>query len=177
MELYKLGIKFFGTAGGCIDLSEFIPIFHEWIQKQIMAGHLLIDVHNYSHMHEGPGILLVAHQGNFSIDMADGRMGLLYYRKQPVEALADIVKPAVEACRLLEEDPRMRRRLRFSMNEMLIVANDRLLAPNNDETFSQLHPHLSATLEQILGKPFKLLRISNDLKERLTIRAFLAGSA
>jgi hypothetical protein len=171
MELYRLGIKFFAATGAPIQLTEFIPLFHEWIQKQVINNHLLIDTHNYSHIHEGPGILLVAHQGNFSVDMADDRMGLLYYRKQPVETFAEVVDPAVQACRLLEDDPRMRNRLRFRTNEMLIVANDRLLAPNNNETFSGLQPRLSAGLTQVLGQPFKLSRVSDDPKERLTIRA------
>jgi len=114
---------------------------------------------------------LVAHQGNFSIDTADDRMGLLYYRKQPVDTLADIVKPAVQGCRLLQDDPRMRSRLDFRTDEALFIVNDRLLAPNNDETFSQLEPQLYAALRQVLGKPFKLSRISDDPKERLAISA------
>jgi len=170
MELYRLGIKFFAD-GETIELTEFIPIFHEWIQKQIIDGHLLIDVHDYSHMPDGPGILLVAHQGNFTIDSSNNGMGLLYYRKQPAESLADIVKPAVQGCRVLEDDPRLRGRIRFDMHEAIIVANDRLLAPNTNESFSQLQPELSATLQQTIGKPFKLDRISNDPKERLAIRA------
>src|SRR5690242_9151819 len=139
MELYKLGIKFF-ASNGRIDLTEFIPVFHEWIQKQIMEGHLLIDVHNYSHIHEGPGILLVAHEGNFSIDFTEGRMGFVYYRKQPFKTVADVVRPAAKGCRLLEEDPRMRGRLKFSTDEVVIFANDRLTAPNSGEIFSQLQP-------------------------------------
>jgi len=171
MDLYRLGIKFFAAGGERIHPAEFIPIFHEWIQKQVFENHLLIDVHNYSHIHEGPGILLVAHQSNFSIDMTDDRMGLLYYRKQPVETLTEIIKPAVEGCRLLENDPRLRDRLRFHIDEVLVVTNDRLLAPNNDETFSTFEPQLSSALNQVLGKTFKLSRISDDPKERLTIRA------
>jgi hypothetical protein len=172
MELYRLGIKFFAD-GGRIELTEFIPIFHEWIQKQLIDGHLLIDVHDYSHMKEGPGILLVAHQGNFSVDSNNDGIGLLYYRKQPAKSLADIVKPAVQGCHLLEDDPRLRGRVRFALEEAIIVANDRLLAPNTDESFSQLQPPLSATLQEILGKPFKLARISEDPKERLAIRAVM----
>src|SRR5438105_11817690 len=169
MELHKLGIKFFASSGR-IELTEFIPVFHEWIQKQIIEGHLLIDVHNYSHIHEGPGILLVAHEGNFSIDFADGRMGFVYYRKQPFNTLADIVKPAVKGCRLLEEDPRMRGRLKFSTNEFIIFANDRLAAPNTDEAFFQLQLQLSVVLKETLGKTFTFSRLSEDPKERLTIR-------
>ncbi|HSU89015.1 MAG TPA: hypothetical protein VLL56_09280 [Terriglobia bacterium] len=172
MELYRLGIKFFAD-GETIELTEFIPVFHEWIQKQVIDGHLLIDVHDYSHMQDGPGILLVAHQGNFTIDSNSNGMGLLYYRKQPAESLADIVKPAVQGCRLLEDDPRVRGRVRFALDEAIIVANDRLLAPNTDESFSQLQPPLSATLRQVLGKTFKLARISEDPKERLAIRAMM----
>src|SRR5436309_841470 len=136
-----------------------------------VASAFLIDVHNYSHIDEGPGILLVAHQSNFSIDMTDDRMGLRYYRKQPVETLTEIIKPAVEGCRLLENDPRLRDRLRFHIDEVLVVTNDRLLAPNNDETFSTFEAQLSSALNQVLGKTFKLSRISDDPKERLTIRA------
>jgi hypothetical protein len=171
MELYRLGIKFFASSGEHIALTEFIPVFHEWIQKQIIKEHLLIDVHNYSHMHEGPGILLVAHEGNFSVDFADGRMGFLYYRKQPFHTLADILKPAVEGCRILADDPRMRGRIHFSTDDVLIFANDRLLAPNSEETFSQIQPQLSTALKEVLGKSFELSRIGDEPKERLTIRA------
>jgi hypothetical protein len=171
MELYKLGIKFFASPGQRVDLKEFIPIFHEWIQKQIINDHLLIDVHNYSHIHEGPGILLVGHQGNFSVDFVEGRTGLVYYRKQPVPNLADVLKPAVQGCRLLTEDPRMRGRLNFSTDEALIFANDRLIAPNIEKTFSELNQQLAATLHGLFGKPFKLSRISDDPKDRLTIHA------
>lgn len=173
MELYKLGIKFFAPRGQRVDLTEFIPLFHEWIQKQTIHEHLLIDVHNYSHIHEGPGILLVAHQGNFSVDFADDRMGFVYYRKQPADNMTDLLKPAVQGCRLVSSDPRIRNRLDFSTDEALMFANDRLLAPNSEEVFSQISGKLSWALQEVLGKPFKLSRVSDDPKERLTIHARL----
>jgi hypothetical protein len=98
-------------------------------------------------------------------------MGFVYYRKQPFHALADIVKPALRGCRLLEEGPTMRGRLKFSTDEVLIFVNDRLLAPNTEESFSQLEPQLCAALKEILGKSYKLTRTGDDARERLTIRA------
>ena len=175
MELYKLGIKFLGAPGQRVELTEFIPILQEWIQKQVIKEHLLIDTHNYSHMHDGPGILLVAHEGNFSVDFSEGRMGFSYYRKQPVHSFVEILKPAVQGCRLLSEDSRMRNRLNFSTNEALIFANDRLLGPNDEETFSQLQALLADSLKELLGKTFSLSRVSDDPKERLTIRANCSG--
>ncbi len=171
MELQRIGIKFFADSSAPVPVQEFIPVFHTWIQKQAIENHLLIDVHNYSHIHDGPGILLVAQEGNFSIDMADGRMGLLYYRKQSGDGFAAVLKTALSACKLLESDPTLGGRLRFRMDEMLIITNDRLLAPNNDETFAELKPAITAALKLLLpeGK-FTLARSSVNPKDRLAIQ-------
>jgi len=177
IEVHRLGIKFFAADPASIRLEDFIPIFHGWIQKQKLDGHLLIDIHDYSHIHQGPGILLVAHEGNFSIDTSDGRPGLLYFRKNPsglppLEHLATVLKSAVQACRLLEKDARVR----FNMDELLVIANDRLGAPNDETTFESLQPVLKAALEQTFAPSnFKLTRVSDDPKERLTIRAVALG--
>src|SRR6185436_3254334 len=135
MELQRIGIKLFADSSAPVPVREFIPVFHSWIQKQAIENHLLIDVHNYSHIHNGPGILLVAQEGNFSIDSAEGRMSLLYFRKKPGEGVASVLKTALAACKLMESEPALGGRMRFRTDEMLIVTNDRLLAPNDDPTF------------------------------------------
>src|SRR5215468_10659727 len=150
MQAHRIGIKFFAADPASVRLDHFIPIFHRWIQKQNLPGHLLIDVHDYGHVHHGPGILLVAHEGNFSIDTSDGRPGLMYFRKtptalSPVEHVTTIVRSTLHACRLLEKEAKMR----FNMDEFIIIANDRLSATNDDETFAALQPALSAALRQI----------------------------
>ena len=140
MELYKLGVKIFAKNPEVVDLHEFIPVFHDWIRQQKIAGHLLIDVHDYSHVQSGPGILLVAHEGNFSMDGADGRLGLAYYRKQPVaDALRTVVEAAQAAGRLLEAEPGLNG-LKFRTDEFLVFSNDRLLAPNSPAARKQLEP-------------------------------------
>jgi hypothetical protein len=172
MELQRIGIKIFADSSAPVPAREFIPVFHSWIQKQAVENHLLIDVHNYSHIHNGPGILLVAQEGNFSIDMTDGRMGLLYYRKKPGDGLVSILKTVLQACKLLESEPGLAGRLRFRTNEMLIVANDRLLAANNDQTLAEFKPALSAALKTILPDgEFTFTRSSVNPKDRFTIHA------
>jgi len=171
MKLQRIGIKLFAESSAPVPVRDFIPVFHTWIQKQVIENHLLIDIHNYSHIHNGPGILLVAQEGNFSIDMADGRMGLLYYRKKSGDDFSSVLKTALEGCKLLESDPAFAGRLRFRTDEMWIVANDRLLAPNNDQTFEELKPSVTSALKLLLpeGK-FTLARSSANAKERLAIR-------
>ena len=168
MDLQKLGIKFFMTNPNAVPVLDFIPVFQKWIQGQVIPNHMLIDIHNYSHIHNGPGILLVAHEGNFSIDMADARTGLLYYRKQPN---GDAVKTALHACALLEKEPAFGGRIQFRKDEVEVVANDRLVAPNEDATLAELEPVLSAALKGALGaKNFRISRTSSDPKERFSAR-------
>jgi len=171
MDVHRLGVKFFAADPASVRLDDFIPVFHGWIQKQSLTGHLLIDVHDYSHIHNGPGILLVAHEGNFSIDMSDGRPGLAYNRKtptalSPVEHLATILRVALQACRLLEKDAH----LNFSTDNFMVFANDRLNAPNDDSSFADVEPAITAALTNVFeGARFKLARTSLDSKQRLTI--------
>lgn len=183
MEVDRLGIKFFvaETERSVSDRPSFlrslVPIFHTWIQKQTLEGHLLIDVHDYSHIHNGPGILLVAHEGNFSMDTADGRLGLFYYRKQtlagsPEDRFAAILKSTLQACRLLEDEPHLEGRIRFRTDELLIIANDRLHAPNDENTFARFQPVISSVLKRVLNLgDFKLTLLTRDPKERFTVHA------
>ena len=175
MELQRIGVKIFAAEPVSVPLGDFIPVFHGWIQRRAIKGHLLIDIHDYSHIHRGPGVLLVAHEANFSIDMGEGRLGLLYYRKQPLNGdpdarVAAIVETALEACRLLEEDPAFAGKLRFKRDDLLVVANDRLHAPNDSRTFAELEPVLKAGLTRALGVNVTLKPTSSDPRERLTIQ-------
>ena len=166
MDLYKIGVKIFVTNPRAVNLRDFIPVFHGWIQQQKVAGHLLIDVHDYSHVHNGPGILLVANEGNFSMDQEGGRLGLFYYRKRPLggglEAnLKSVVETAVQACRLLESEPKLDG-IKFDSKEILIIANDRLLAPNDAAARAKIEP----VITKALGKA-ALAPQAADSRERL----------
>ena len=136
MNIHRLGVKIPVADRAGVELRSLIPVFHRWIQQQCLPGHLLIDVHDYSHVHHGPGILLVAQEGNFSLDESDGRPGLVYYRKQPVaDPLRTCVDSARAACRLLEASG-----MTFREDEFLVFGNDRLLAPNTPEGRAALEP-------------------------------------
>jgi hypothetical protein len=173
LELHRLGVKLFASSP-LQDVRSLVPVFHEWIQRQALRDHLLLDVHDYSHIYHGPGILLVGHEGNLSLDLAEGRQGLLYSRKQPLaggieDKLATILKTTLEASNLLEaETP-----LRLSRNELMIVSNDRLFAPNQPETFETLQPIVVDVLNRAFpGSHFNLTSAnSEDSNQRLAIHA------
>jgi hypothetical protein len=157
MDLYKIGIKIFVTNSQAVNLRDFIPVFHGWIQQQKVADHQLIDVHDYSHVNNGPGILLVAHEGNFSMDQEGGRLGLFYYRKRPLQGgfeanLNSVTEIALQACKLLESEPKLDG-LKFDTKEILVIANDRLLAPNDAAARATLEPIITRALGKAIVAP------------------------
>jgi len=111
-DLQRIGIKLF-TEEFSVDQQDFIGVFHRWIQEQSVQDHLLVDVADYSHVRNGPGILLVSHEANINSDETDGRPGLQYLRKQPLsgsfgERLGSVLHTAIVAAQRLEENPSCR---------------------------------------------------------------------
>ncbi|MGD8429696.1 MAG: hypothetical protein PVH31_04745, partial [Ectothiorhodospiraceae bacterium] len=84
MNFDRIGIKVFADNADDVNLVDLIPVFHRWIQTRAVDD-VLVDVADYSHVHNGPGILLIAHEGNYSFDESDGRRGIVYYSKRPLE--------------------------------------------------------------------------------------------
>lgn len=177
MELYKLGIKFFARDAEGIDILKCIPVFQRWIQHSLLAD-MLLDVGDYSHVPAGPGVLLVAHEGNYGFDETNRRRGVMYYAKRPLpgkldERLATICRKTLLAAKQLQGEPDFRDELRIEGDELQIFANDRLVAPNTEETLQVLQPSLDALLDTLYAGVGYTLEREPDPKERfsVTVRA------
>jgi hypothetical protein len=59
------------------------------------------------------------------------------------DKLRSAVETALTTCGLLEAEPEFAGKLYFDKDDLEISVNDRLLAPNNDATWSALEPVLS----------------------------------
>jgi hypothetical protein len=173
-ELQRIGVKLCLDGDQAPSPSDLIPIFHRWIREAAVEG-LLIDVADYSHVHHGPGVMLIAHEGDYALDMADGRPGLLYQRKQPLagaslaERVAEVARLALAACDRLEEAPELGGRVRFRRDEALVIANDRLRAPATEASFEALKPAVEALADGPLPAARGEARQTGDLRERLTL--------
>jgi hypothetical protein len=183
MPLHKLNIKFF-AAEDTFGSTEFVPIFHKWIQTQSLADHLLIDVADYAHVPAGPGTLVVASQANIHMDRSDNRLGLLYVRKQPIEGaisfpdtLASVFKYALAAALKMEGDETLKGRLRFRTDEISVSLNDRLLAMNSPETIAEYYPLVTAFAGKLFpGEKVAIEPSSKSPKELIDLRIKSAGS-
>lgn len=174
MDLHKIVVKYFAADPASVKLDEFIPVYHRWIQKHAVEG-MLIDVADYGHVPQGPGVVLVAHEADYFMDTMEGPLGLLYNRKTASPGrLADRItaafKSALGACVKLEQEPEFQGRLKFRAGEALLLSNDRLNAPNTDEAFQALRSDLSAALARVYPSNYDLRRVSDDPRSRLAVQ-------
>jgi hypothetical protein len=179
MEAQRLVFKLYAEPN-TVPAHEFTKVFHQWIQTRRL-DEVVIDVTDYSHVHNGPGVVLICHAANYSVDTLDERLGVTFNRKRDVagtlsERLTSALRSTLSACRLLEEDPALSGKLRFSTNEILFRANDRLLAPNSADTHAIFEPELRSIATRLYGAdPAVITRTSDLATELFTLRVRATG--
>ena len=179
MNLQKIGVKYFVDKGEKIPLGTFIPVFHHWIQEGKLEG-LLVDVAEYSHVYQGPGVLLVAHEANYSIDEENGKRGFLYQQKRtPVNTAEEMLKTAFRrilyACEQLEKEPGLNGHLKFMPGHFRILLNDRLEAPRNPESHASLEGFLIPFLQWLYPGSKPLLLPEKDPLRRTSFEVKMEG--
>jgi hypothetical protein len=179
MDLNKFGIKFFAVDAERIDILKLIPIYHRWIQQNALED-LLIDVADYSHVPAGPGVMLIAHEGNYALDETGHERGVVYYSKHKLsgdlsERFAKVAHKALQAALLMSGDAELEGALRVPGNRLAFFSNDRLVAPNSDAAYAELEPAFKSFLDRLYaGAPYTLTR-EVDPKERLTVQVRAEG--
>ena len=179
MESLKYDLKLFLEEPVAVRLEAFIPIFHRWIQNRCLDG-VLIDVADYRHVHQGPGVILITHEAHYGMDMSQGRMGLLYSRRrEPARStlslptvtarFRSVLQAALRACQLLEAEASLQGRIRFRSDELLLRINDRLLGPNTVETFETLVEHLQPFLMALYADSAVKMEWQSVPKSRLAM--------
>lgn len=143
MDSSRLSLKLFAADGAHVDSRTLVPIFHGWIQTHAVPDHLLIDVADYDHVQDGPGIMLISHEANFSVDHRLGKLGLTVQRKQPLvgslaEKVASLYKTLQTAAGLLSAT------VQFKPSPIEFRICDRLEGPNEPATLEKVKNDLLA---------------------------------
>jgi len=179
MDVERFYLKFFARECA-VDEASFIPIFHDWIRLKSLPG-TLIDVADYRHVPDGPGIMLISFDINYAMEHGDGQFGLSAQRKlggdgSHSERIVGLAKRTALFGHLLEADARVSGGFALDGGRFLYASNDRLRLPNTDEAFAALQPDLTAAAAKLYGdQAFSVKRVENDPRERLTVLVEAAG--
>ena len=179
MDVERFCLKFL-ARDGAVDESFFIPIFHDWIRLKSLPG-TLIDVADYRHVPDGPGIMLISFDINYAMEHGGGQFGLSAQRKlgqdgTHQERIVELAKRMALFGTLLEADSRLGGAFALEGGKFLYFANDRLRLPNTAEAFDAIQPDLAAAAAALYGdQPVTVTRLANDPRERLTALVEASG--
>ena len=104
-----------------------------------------------------------------------GRRGLLCNQKQELsggnqDKLRDIMEQTLRSCQRLEVAPSLAGSLTFRGDQVMVVVNDRLRAPNTRETLEELQADLWAIGAQLFGSTDFALQHVDNADDRFTVQ-------
>ncbi|NRA09480.1 MAG: hypothetical protein HRU02_15105 [Myxococcales bacterium] len=156
-----------------VALEPVIGLFHRFIQEQSLPG-LLLDVADYAHVPDGPGVVLIGHDVDYGIDLSDGQAGLLVVRKRFAgqafgEVLRDTLGRALTAAQAIGQESDLG--LRFASDALTLHFFDRLVTPNSDEAFESVRGEVEPVAECLYGAAsYEISRVrSEDRRKALSL--------
>ncbi len=177
--IQHVNVKVFAKEGAAVNWADLIPVFHRWLQEKIFPEALLIDVADYAVVPTGPGVMLIGHHANISLDNRQNQVGMLYNRKtvmdgSVVDKIRHSYEAALAAARRLEQEPEFRGSIAFDEFHFELFVNDRLVAPNMQETWDALREEIEAAFG-----PGATLEWNGAARElfRVRVRAAATSSA
>src|SRR5258708_38521491 len=179
MIAFRTQVKFFAEDPNAVELGRFVSVFQRLIQQQALEG-LLIDVADYQHVFDGPGVVLIAHDGDYAAQKIDGRLGVTYIRKRRTDAslpaqLRTSFRLALMVCAVLEKEPSFQGKLKFRTDEAEIRLLDRLQFPHQPKAFEAGKDDFQTAINDVYGAVATTLALVNQ-DERQVCAMRLRGS-
>jgi hypothetical protein len=180
LDLQRITAKLFVADPGAVGpgAAELIPVFHRWIQAGDLSG-LPIDVADYGHVQDGPGVMLIGHEADRALDFWDGRAGFSYQRKREAvgttrERLAQALREAAEGALRIEGEDDLG--VAFRGDELQLRIADRLQAPNTPETLAALSADIVGAVSDVFPDATAGLIRQSDARRPFTVAVALSGA-
>ncbi|PYU19621.1 MAG: hypothetical protein DMG32_24145 [Acidobacteria bacterium] len=97
MHLEHVNVKLLVKSPEEVDLEPLIPVFHSWIQAQVFEE-LLLDVADYRHVPAGPGVVLIGHQANYSVEAVSRQRIFVVVRERAAQTVWRLLEDLTGLC-------------------------------------------------------------------------------
>lgn len=176
-----INLKLFVNSKARVNQDPIIPIWHRWIKDKVL-DEVLIDVADYRHVHQGPGVMLIAHDANYCLDEAEDHTGLLYSAKRSVtgsltEQLRRAFDKTLKAAELLEQATAGSRALIFSASPLLLRVHSRIVTGTTADERGAFQLDLESALGTLFPQQRVLSRSAGSEREPLGVLLTLDPAA
>ena len=144
------------------SLEAAIGVFHRFVQQGVVEG-LLIDVADYQHVPDGPGVLLIGHDVDYSLN----ETGLTAIRKRqgdvdPADQLRDTLRLALAFQAAVDDDGTLG--LSYVSDALDVQVMDRLQMPNTDEGVANARAAFAPVIEDVFGSGASFDGVAGDAR-------------
>jgi hypothetical protein len=165
MESQRFAAKLHLLPPAEIPSEDLVLFFHRVIQDRLI-DEITVDVADYSHVPDGPGVMLVCHEAHYSMDRAGGRLGLKCATKRGAsggtsDRIRRVLRKLLGLAAQMEDHEVLRGRVRFDTRSALVSVEDRLVAPSTQATFDAFAPVLAEVAARAWGAPPVLARVGS----------------
>ena len=168
----------FPVAGETLDVDAAISVFHRWIREGCALEGLLIDVADYRHVPDGPGVLLIGLDRDRSIEFSTGEVAIRSMSKRP---LADdltghvraVAHDALVLAAGLAEPDAFGDTARIDLGGCRVTVLDRLRSTNDAAGAATVEPAVREALEGL--EPGEIVREISDPRGPLSLRVALGA--
>ncbi len=181
----RLGAKICVDPSTRLSAASVIPVFHSWIGGQAV-DEVLIDVVDYSHVLEGPALMLVALEADYVVDEGDGKTGIRYIRKRALPesfagAVTQVILQAARAGLLLAAAPALDASLAFDATRIEVELLDKLHYPASSVALEaalaavarEVYPG-NCTVSVVPGDPRRPLRFALEYHGAISLAAVVS---
>ncbi len=155
-DLQRIDLKVLARAPQPPPLDPILTIFDRW-RKEEDAPSDWVDLADYAHMPQGPGVMMAGKREHFSVDTNEPGLGILAQTRKDLDGAVEqrfleaFRRHLTLATRLLGE-AEWPAAITVDSSKWVIAVNDRLNFPNNDETDHALKTGLIAALDHVFGQ-------------------------
>ena len=149
MTPIRLTIEF-AAAKPAGRLEDAIALFHRFMQRGLVEG-LLIDVADYRHVPQGPGVLLVGHDVDYGVT----ENGFSVFRKRQtgvsaVDQFRAALRMGLQALHAIEADGGFE--ASFEAGRFRVAVVDRLQAENSEAGAVAIEAALAPVIREVFGE-------------------------
>ncbi len=179
--LQKFDIKLFVTVDESLNEDDIwdrlITVFGRWRHDE---GEELIDLQDYAHVPNGPGIVLVSKRWVLSLDCAEARPGILLSTRRGIEGKTSerfdhAMRLLVQKAARLVKENELKDVVTPRNGDLSITINDRVLFPNTDEADAEIRPQVEALLTRLYGTSPREIERTIDPRARLRYEIRVEG--
>ncbi len=158
MQPLRLRLKFPAREAPARNVGVAIAVFHRLLQRGLLEG-LLLDVADYQHVPQGPGVLLIGHDVDYGVD--ETGFSVLRKRQQGDAAevatqLRDALRMGLGALEALDRDGALG--MAFDTEHFMVSVLDRALTRNDEAAAHALEAELEAVVRELFGAGVRFAR-------------------